>query len=267
MLIARYLIYCMNQIDHLQSIDSYHWQNICLIAADMDGTLTQAEKFDANLLQILTRLSDLGIDVLITTGRSAGWVQAIATYLPVVGAIAENGGLVYWNHDPQPYLISEINIQQHRQQLQKVFQLLQSKFPQIRESLDNRFRLTDWTFDVENLNPDELEQIDRLCKFEGYGFTYSSIQCHIKPKYQDKAFGLNKIISQHYPNLKPEEMLTIGDSPNDESMFNQKEFPLSVGVANVIKYSDRLKYLPAYITNESEGSGFCELAKLIISQR
>lgn len=160
----------MNQTK-LKSINSYHWQNIRLIATDMDGTLTQGEKFDAKLLQVLTKLSAAGIDVLITTGRSAGWVQAIATYLPVVGAIAENGGLVYWNHDPQPHLISKLDIIQHRQQLQRVFQLLQSKFPQIRESLDNPFRMTDWTFEVENLSPVELKQIELVCQSQGYGFT------------------------------------------------------------------------------------------------
>ena len=29
---------------------------------------------------------------------------------------------------------------------------------------------------------------------------------------------------------------------------------------------DRLKHLPAYITNKSEGEGFCELADLIVQQ-
>jgi HAD superfamily hydrolase (TIGR01484 family) len=253
----------MNQTN-LKPLDSNHWENIRLIATDMDGTLTQGEMFDAKLLQVLTKLSTVGIDVLVTTGRSAGWVQAIATYLPVVGAIAENGGLVYWNHDPQPQLIGEIDIIQHRRELQKVFLLLQDKFPHIRESVDNPFRMTDWTFDVENLSPMELEQIELICQFQGYGFTYSTIQCHIKPIYQDKAYGLNQIISQHFPHLKPSEIVTVGDSPNDESMFNQTEFPLSVGVANVVKYGDRLKYLPAYVTSKSEGEGFCELAALIM---
>jgi HAD superfamily hydrolase (TIGR01484 family) len=253
----------MHQTD-LKSINSYHWQNIRLIATDMDGTLTQGEKFDAKLLQVLTQLSAAGIDVLITTGRSAGWVQAIATYLPVVGAIAENGGLVYWNHDSQPHLIGEIDIIRHRRELQRVFLLLQAKFTQIRESVDNPFRMTDWTFDVANLSPIELEQIEMVCQSQGYGFTYSTIQCHIKPIYQDKAYGLNKIIPQHFPHLKTSEIVTIGDSPNDESMFNQAEFPLSVGVANVVKYGDRLKYLPAYVTSKSEGEGFCELATLIL---
>ncbi|MEM8672565.1 MAG: HAD family hydrolase [Cyanobacteria bacterium P01_G01_bin.67] len=247
-----------------KSIDSYHWGNIRLIASDLDGTLTQEEKFDAKLFKTLIELSRGDINVLITTGRSAGWVQAIATYFPVVGAIAENGGLVYWNHDPQPCMISEIVVEQHRHQLEQVFKLLQAKFPQIEESSDNRFRLTDWTFDVENLSPTELAEIALICHSEGYGFTYSTIQCHIKPTYQDKAYGLNRVISQYFSDLKPEEILTIGDSPNDESMFNQEQFPLSVGVANVIKYCDRLKYLPAYITNNSEGEGFCDLAALIL---
>ena len=248
----------------LAPINSYHWQNIRLIATDMDGTLTQSEKFDAKLLQILNRLAAAKIDVLITTGRSAGWVQAIATYLPVIGAMAENGGLIYWNQDSRPCLIDEIEIIEHRSQLAKMFELLKQKFPQIEESSDNPFRITDWTFEVENLSPEELEQIEGLCQSEGYGFTYSTIQCHIKPIEQDKAYGLKKIIPQYFSHLKPTEIITIGDSPNDESMFNQNEFPLSVGVANVLKYRDRLKYLPAYVTSQSEGEGFYELAELIL---
>ncbi|MEL6580176.1 MAG: HAD-IIB family hydrolase [Cyanobacteria bacterium J06621_12] len=255
----------MNQA--LKSIDTYSWQNIRLIATDMDGTLTQGEKFSAELFQTLNQLSAAGIDVLVTTGRSAGWVQAIATYLPVVGAIAENGGLLYWGQDPQPHLLGGMDIEHHRLELQRVFKLLQNKFTQIEESEDNRFRVTDWTFEVSNLSADELEKIEQICQSEGYGFTYSTIQCHIKPREQDKAYGLQQVIPQYFPDLKPEEIVTIGDSPNDESMFNQVEFPLSVGVANVAKYCDRLKYLPAYVTNKSEGAGFCELAELIISDR
>ena len=117
------------------------------------------------------------------------------------------------------------------------------------------------------MSPTELEQIARLCQDEGYGFTYSTIQCHIKPTYQDKAHGLKEIIPQYFPDLKPEQILTVGDSPNDESMFDRQMFPLSVGVANVKNYRDRLKHLPTYVTNKSEGEGFCELAELIIRQQ
>ncbi|WP_019509180.1 HAD family hydrolase [Pleurocapsa sp. PCC 7319] len=251
----------------LTAIDNYHWGNIRLIATDMDGTLTQSEKFDSNLFKALTRLAASEVSVLIVTGRSAGWVQAIANYLPVLGAISENGGLLYWNQDPHPHLITEINQTQHRQQLSQVFELLKSKFPQIKESADNHFRLTDWTFDVADLNQTELEQLNHICQAEGYGFTYSTVQCHIKPLHQDKAIALNKIRQEYFPQLKPKEIVTIGDSPNDESLFNPEQFPLSVGVANIMSYSDRLQYLPKYITNKFAGEGFCELAELVINHR
>ena len=255
----------MNQI-RLKSINDYGWGQIKLIATDMDGTLTQQEKLGSQLLATLIKLKHAGIDVLITTGRSAGWVQAIANYLPVVGVMAENGGLLYWQNDIKPRLMAAMNLAEHRYNLSQMFNLLQSKFPHLIESEDNRFRVTDWTFEVKGLSLQELAKIDSICQAEGYGFTYSSIQCHIKPPYQDKAFGLNKIISQYFPNLTPKEFLTVGDSPNDESMFNPQYFPLSVGVANVAQYSDRLKYQPAYITSKSEGEGFIELAELIINE-
>ena len=102
----------MNQT-RLKAIDSYNWGEIKLIASDMDGTLTKEEKFDSKLFETLTKLSAADVEVLITTGRSAGWVQAIATYLPVVGAMAENGGLLYWRGSVVPQLTSEIQIDEH----------------------------------------------------------------------------------------------------------------------------------------------------------
>jgi len=254
----------MNQAT-LKPLSNYDWGNIRLIASDMDGTLTQSEKFDARLFQTLTQLKTAGIDVLIVTGRSAGWVQAIATYLPVVGAISENGGLFYWHGNPQPNFIADLNLDRHRQQLHRVFQLLLKDFPQLIESADNRFRLTDWTFDVEGLTQIEITKINEICHSEGYGFTYSTIQCHIKPLEQNKAIALNKVITEHFSHLKPGEIVTIGDSPNDESLFNPQQFPVSAGVANILQYRDRLNYLPAYVTNLPEVAGFCELAQLILS--
>lgn len=59
----------------------------------MDGTLTRLGKFTADLLQVLEDLQAAGISVLIVTGHSAGWVSGLVSYLPVQGAIAENGGL------------------------------------------------------------------------------------------------------------------------------------------------------------------------------
>lgn len=249
-----------------QAITNNGWNNLRLIATDMDGTLTQQGKFTANLLQALEDLSAAEIPVLIFTGRSAGWVSGLASYLPIAGAIAENGGFFYFGDNTQPVALTPIpNLVEHRQQLANVYQYLKSEFPLIQESTDNRFRLTDWTFENRHLSLHQLQRLESMCAASGWGFTYSSVQCHIKPISQDKAVGLMQVLRDFFPHYQPKQVLTVGDSPNDASLFNPELFPLSVGVANVLDYADQLRYKPTYVTTTPEGEGFCELAQYLIS--
>ena len=237
-----------------------------LIATDMDGTLTKKGKFTSELLVALEELASKNIPLLIVTGRSAGWVSAISNYLPIYGAVAENGGLFYDNQKNQTELIAKIeDIPRYRQSLEAVFQKLQKEFPEIKESSDNRFRVTDWTFDIGNLTESQLTKIELRCEEQGFGFTYSTIQCHIKPQQQDKARALTRVLQTHFSQLTPKQVLTVGDSPNDESLFNPNYFPISVGVANIAHYSDRLEYLPTYVTSHSEVQGFNQIRDYLIS--
>ncbi len=251
----------------LQALDEFSGElvrSLRLIASDMDGTLTQSGQFSTALLAALDRLNQAHLPLLIVTGRSAGWVQGIAQYLPVLGAIAENGGLFFRGPDYAAELLVEIpDLGEHRDRLAQTFQQLQRHFPQIQESSDNRFRLTDWTFDVQGLSQGELGAIAHQCHTEGWGFTYSTVQCHIRPLEQDKSIGLlhllKTFLQKDFPALQPHQVLTLGDSPNDASLFNPKDFPLSVGVANVRHYRDQLPYLPRFVTGAEEAVGFCEL--------
>jgi HAD superfamily hydrolase (TIGR01484 family) len=250
----------------LSQTDSSYWENIRLVATDMDGTLTNQGKFTSKLLQALENLATAKINVIIVTGRSAGWVSGINHLMPIAGAIAENGGLFYPQGSDQPIALTTIpDIASHRQHLAAAFQELQSKFPQIEESADNRFRITDWTFDVALLTPKELQTLGNLCQDLGWEFTYSNVQCHIKPQGQDKARGLLQVLQKYWPEYSLQQVVTVGDSPNDESLFAQQYFPLSVGVANVLEYADQLQHQPAYITSAREGEGFCELANYLLS--
>lgn len=182
------------------------------------------------------------------------------------GAIAENGGLILWSHLRRSQLITEISdLPRHRQQLKTVFQAIQTKFPQAKESEDNRFRITDWTFDLDNFTSEELEEIATICQSKGWDFTYSTVQCHIKPFQQNKASALKQILQQYFPDVTAENIIAVGDSPNDETLFNPQQFPFSVGVANVLNYGERLQYSPAYVTSKAESEGFCELAELIVN--
>ncbi|GAB4131969.1 MAG: HAD family hydrolase [Cyanobacteria bacterium J069] len=240
--------------------------SIRLIATDMDGTLTRRGKFTPLLLQTLEALQTAGIPVVIVTGRSAGWVHGVVSYLPVAGAIAENGGLFFPGDTEPEFLVDLPEISTHRQALANLFHQLQQDFPQIQEAPDNRFRLTDWTFDVRGLSPADLQAMGDRCRSAGWGFTYSTVQCHIKPAAQDKATALAQVLQRHFPDISPVQLVTVGDSPNDESLFNGDRFPHSVGVGNVRHYLDGLAHKPAGITHAEEVEGFWELAQQLLGQ-
>ncbi|MFN9533176.1 MAG: HAD hydrolase family protein, partial [Pseudanabaena sp.] len=207
-----------------------------------------------------------GIKVLLVTGRSAGWVSALVNYLPVAGAIAENGGIFLKPNGTQDLLSSVPNLSRHRILLENTFHHIKQLFPNLHPSADNQFRITDWTFDVNDLSIDGIQAISTQCVLMGWSFTYSNVQCHIKPIHQDKATGLLSVLNSHFPELNLQQVLAVGDSPNDEAMFNPDLFPISVGVANVRHYQDKMLHLPKYVTQASEFAGFSELAKLLLQK-
>lgn len=240
------------------------------IATDMDGTLTQAEKFTPVLVQTLWTLQTAGVQVLMTTGRSAGWVQGLMHYLPIVGAIAENGGLFYApNVAPEGILLSEIEDRAvHRQRLAALFTQLQAQFPEITPAADNAFRVTDWTYDNPGFSLDTLSQMAQICADSGWGFTYSTVQCHIKPLHQNKQTGLIRVLNTHLDCPRaPASVITIGDSPNDVDLFESSVFPYSVGVANVAAYLEVMAHQPKVITQWPEVDGFVELATWMLQRR
>jgi hypothetical protein len=57
----------------------------------------------------------------------------------------------------------------------------------------------------------------------------------------------------------------VGDSTNDQLMF--AHFPLSVGVANLMDFADRLTQWPAYLTAFDRGRGFVEVAERLLAAR
>jgi len=244
--------------------DAFATGQIRLVATDMDGTLTAEGEFTPALLQAFASLRQCGIDVMIVTGRSAGWVSGLVNYLPVVGAIAENGGIYIDKNSPEPVVLPDIpRMSQHRDRLSMVFRKLQSRYPQLRPSVDNPYRLTDWTFDIDGLSEEDIAWLQDACQAQKMGFTYSNVQCHIQVLRQNKAAGLTRVLKQKFELLNAQSIVTVGDSPNDESLFDTERFPNSVGVANVAHYLPRLAHVPAYITSEPEVKGFVELTQLL----
>lgn len=241
------------------SLTELNPMGIALLATDMDGTVTQQGKLDRSFLESLEQLVQANLPTLIVTGRSAGWVSGLAHYLPIAGAIAENGGVFFHNGQAE-FLVAIESLSDHRAALREMFEQLRLRYPQLQETHDNPFRQTDWTFDVMGLAPDALRDLAQECDRSGWGFTYSTVQCHIMKREQNKAAGLHRVLEQVF-QIPASKVVTVGDSPNDETLFS---FERSVGVANVRHYLDSMTVHPRYITTAVEGAGFGELVAHLI---
>jgi hydroxymethylpyrimidine pyrophosphatase-like HAD family hydrolase len=66
-------------------------------------------------------------------------------------------------------------------------------------------------------------------------------------------------------DTKKEQFLFVGDSPNDEPMFQY--FPNSAGVKNLLNFADRMKHLPAYVATKAGGEGFVEIVEILLQHR
>ena len=120
--------------------------------------------------------------------------------------------------------------------------------------------------DGNTVKKEDIEAIAQFCQDQGWSFTYSTVQCHIKPQGQDKATAVRSVLKQFFPDIDRSQVVTIGDSPNDVSLFDPAQFTCSVGVANIAKYRDRLQHFPRHLTQGYEAEGFCELAHALINQ-
>jgi HAD superfamily hydrolase (TIGR01484 family) len=246
-------------------------KSIRLVASDMDGTMTENGKFSEELFGAFSALREANVKIILVTGRSAGWVNGLASLLPIDGAIAENGGIFFpanIESAGEELISMPLGRAHQRHLLRNIFLTLQHEFPNIAEAPDNYFRITDWTYSVHNLSNEDLARMNTICTNLGWDFTYSNVQCHITPRGQNKATGLQRVLANNQNlNIEPNFVLTIGDSPNDESLFDPSSFPNSVGVANIQQYISNLRHTPTFITTQPERAGFCEMAEYLIKSK
>ncbi|MEN9810110.1 MAG: hypothetical protein RLZZ488_1677 [Pseudomonadota bacterium] len=248
------------------------WAGLRVVAVDIDGTLTMRGRFPAEVVASLYTLQSRGIKVCLVTGRPSGWVQGLATYLPVDAAIAENGGVIFLGAETQPLIRDAqtgnyvaIGDEQSRGSLRQMYSQLNSARPQLRVTEDNHYRLSDFTFHVNGLGTEALSALKSQVEQAGLAFTWSTIHAHIMPCGQEKGAALEWLLERWGIESRPATTtLTIGDSPNDASLFCADKFPLSAGVANIVKYRDLMEHYPRIISTMAEADGFVEIVNTLL---
>ena len=116
-----------------------------------------------------------------------------------------------------------------------------------------------------------MEDVQEIVKiYEKYGATAKISSIHVNGWFGDfNKLKMTQIFTKEVLDLSLEDeldkVLFIGDSPNDQSMF--EFFPISVGVANITKFTNIITRPPRYITKKESGLGFAEMVSVLLNKR
>lgn len=238
-----------------------------ILFTDVDDTLTWEGQLPVQTYAALYQLREAGIEVVPLTGGCAGWCDCLIKTWPVSTIIGENGSLFMQSDDAgivhTHYLKDESSIDADLIRLKEIAQVVQQKYPLIGYTQDQPFRLTDIAFDIGQTVsvPDDIaRQATDWLIAQGLQARMSSIHINVWLGDHSKATAAKALLEQR--NIAMDDCIFVGDSPNDESMFEQ--FSVSVGVANIERFLDQLSFRPAYITSSPGGFGFVELAEALV---
>ena len=261
------------KISALETLSSAQLAPIKYILTDVDDTLTWESNLPVETYQALNDLIAAGYVVIPVTGGCAGWSDLIARLWPVSGVITEGGACFLQKQQSGKldyyYWTSANDMQAKKLALLQQVQGLLPEFAPLQLAQDQAYRLTDVAVDyAQDQNPPLPELRDALLdKLHRAGIQAkaSSIHINIWSGNYDKFAMAQRVLSQHYGLSQAqilEQVIYVGDAPNDESMF--AKFPLSIGVANIGKHLEHMTHLPNWITQKPGGHGFAELARKLL---
>ncbi len=263
----------------MKSVDQLPAAQVATVFTDIDDTLTTEGKLGAEAYCALESLQAAGLRVIPVTGRPAGWCDQIARLWPVDCVIGENGALYMW-HDRAcgtlrtRHLLNEAQRADNAARMAQVRNRILAEVPGCAVASDQFCRqydlAIDFREDVAALPAADVERIARIMEDAGMTAKVSSIHVNGWFGEYDKLSMAHLMMRERYGVELHEaaqhgQCVFAGDSPNDAPMFGY--FPLSVGVANVLDFADRLPHLPRYITRGAGGAGFAELARHLLALR
>ncbi|MBC8438740.1 MAG: HAD-IIB family hydrolase [Deltaproteobacteria bacterium] len=247
---------------------------ITYLLTDIDDTITNEGKIPACAFQAMEDLDNAGIKVIPITGRPAGWCDHIARMWPVKGVVGENGAFYFvYDNDTKKMIRRYFKTDPERKQDQKkiaaVKKTILQAVPGCVVSADQSYReadlAIDFAEDVPLLSQTDIDDIVDI--FEQYGATAKVSSIHVNGWFgnYDKLSMTRILFTEIFKtdlDAIRQNVIFVGDSPNDEPMFEY--FPNAVGVANVLAFQDRLSFKPAWITKGKGGIGFAQLARILV---
>ena len=224
---------------------------ITLVAADIDGTLTLRRGellLSIEAIEAVRRLEEHGIRVSLVSGNSLPVTVGLARYIGAGGpVVAENGCVVFWKGEI-------IHVCEGRPPQELVEEILRLGFS---ESWQNRFRFHDLAF----RGPQSLiGEAARIAERYGFVAISSGYALHIQPPGGGKGRGVE--VASRLLGSGLENVAAVGDGENDIPMLEVAGFSACPADAD-----DSVKEVVDYVASKPGGSGFAEIAGVILEGR
>ena len=242
------------------------------VLTDIDDTLTTDGAITPDALQALADLRAAGLPVIAITGRPMGWSCGFAMDWPIDAIVAENGSVALFRSGDALRVEYEQSAEvraANTLRLQAVAALVLREVPGAKLAQDSAGRVTDIAVDhseFAHLNADQIERVVGVMRSAGMTATVSSIHINGWFGEHNKLSGARWITRrlQHIDiDAELARWVYVGDSTNDQLMFGH--FPLSVGVANLMRFENELTVWPAFVTQAERGAGFAEVARTLLA--
>jgi hypothetical protein len=210
------------------------------LALDVDGTITdQKRRLCPGALEAIRNVEEQGIPVIIVTGNILCATKTISILLGTTGGlVAENGGVIEYG--------GQISVLGDLEKCEKAFQHLR-KIYDVRKVEYSSARVSEIALE-RSLPVKKIKETLKNWDVEIYDTQFA---LHLTDPAVNKGLSLLNIARKM--QVKPEEIMAIGDSENDLEFLEQAGW--KVAVAN----SDQeLKIKADYVTRKPYGDGVKE---------
>ncbi|MEM1030589.1 MAG: HAD-IIB family hydrolase [Myxococcota bacterium] len=263
---------------------------------DLDGTvLDDGGALAFRTYHALHRLAEAGLELVVCTGRSAAWVDALTRQWPLTAGVAENGSIAFVpeleRHPIEEAPSGEARAEEtapprrfrrldrldpearaaRARALDDLVASLSERHPELALTDDNHGRISDRTFDIgerRQVASEVVARVRRDAAAMGARTAVSSLHLHVTLDADDKASGAVRTLHVLNGVDETEACATyayVGDSPNDAPGF--LAFRLSFGVANVRRHASDLSCPPRFVSHGAAGRGFFEIAEALLAHR
>ena len=262
---------------------------ISLVLADVDGTLVTTEKvLTSRAAEAVKDLQAAGIDFAITSGRPPRGMSMLIEPLALQGAIAGFNGGVFVNPDLSVIESHTLEPATAKQALELILDqgldawVYTEQEWLIRNRDAPHVARETWTvkFDAEVVGSftdghlahavkivgisDDIELVAASEKVVQNALGEKASAARSQPYYLDVTHPLaNKgtVVAtlSKLLNFPPEQIVTIGDMPNDVLMFRKSGFSIAMGNS-----SDQVKAQASAVTDSNENEGFAKAMRKFV---